>query len=115
AARKGVPDLRIEITGRSAHAGVEPERGASAVLEAAHKVIALHALNGRWPGATVNAGVVDGGTRPNVVAERCSIHVDIRAPQESSLDQVERAALAIAESPTVPGTEAVVRIGANHR
>ena len=54
-ARKGVSDFRIEILGRAAHAGVEPERGRSAILEAAHKVIALHELNGRWPGVTVNA------------------------------------------------------------
>jgi glutamate carboxypeptidase len=114
-ARKGVTDLRIDISGRSAHAGVEPERGASAVLEAAHKIVALHSLNGRWPGATVNAGVVRGGSRPNVVAERCSIHVDIRAPEEESLDEVERAAILIAESSTVPGTTSVVRMGANHR
>ncbi|MBA3307834.1 MAG: M20/M25/M40 family metallo-hydrolase, partial [Chloroflexi bacterium] len=47
--RKGVADLHIRINGRAAHAGVEPEKGRSAVLEAAHKILALHALNGRWP------------------------------------------------------------------
>ena len=56
--------------GRAAHAGVEPEKGRSAILEAAHQILALHALNGRWPGVTCNVGVVEGGTRPNVVAER---------------------------------------------
>ena len=60
--RKGIADFELRITGRAAHAGVEPEKGRSAVLEAAHKVVALHALNGRWPGVTVNAGVVRGGT-----------------------------------------------------
>jgi glutamate carboxypeptidase len=114
-ARKGVSDLRIRVTGRSAHAGVEPEKGASAVLEAAHKVVALHALNGRWPEVTVNAGEVSGGTRPNVVAERSSIHVDIRAPDEDTLQQAERAALLIAETSTVPGTTSTVRLSANHR
>ena len=44
-----------------------PRRVARAILEAAHKIQALHALNGRWPGVTVNVGVVRGGTRPNVV------------------------------------------------
>ena len=85
------------------------------MLEAAHKVVELHALNGKWPGVTVNAGVVNGGTRPNVVAERCEIHVDIRAPEESSLAKTEEAALMIAESSTVPGTVGVVRLAANHR
>ena len=82
--RKGVLDVRLEIEGRAAHAGVEPERGRSAILEAAHKTVALQALNGRWPGVTVNVGVVHGGTRPNVVAERCVLEVDVRSPQEAT-------------------------------
>ena len=79
-ARKGITDYRITITGRAAHAGVEPEKGRNAVLEAAHAIVALQGLNGRWPGVTVNVGVVHGGTRTNVVAERCELQVDLRAP-----------------------------------
>jgi glutamate carboxypeptidase len=101
-ARKGVSDFRIEILGRAAHAGVEPERGRSAILEAAHKVIALHELNGRWPGVTVNAGVIDGGTRPNVVAERCVLRVDVRSPQEDTLAAAEAEVSRIADATTVP-------------
>ena len=78
-ARKGIADFHVTIVGRAAHAGVEPEKGRSAILEAAHQVLALHALNGRWPTVTVNAGVIQGGTRTNVVAERCEMHVDLRA------------------------------------
>jgi glutamate carboxypeptidase len=110
--RKGILDVELRITGRSAHAGVEPEKGRSALLEAAHKVIALHALNGRWPGVTVNAGVIAGGTRPNVVTERCSIQVDIRAVERASLEAVEAAVRAIAEGSTVPDTTCeVVQMG----
>jgi len=101
-ARKGVSDFRIEILGRAAHAGVEPERGRSAILEAAHKVIALHELNGRWPGVTVNAGVIEGGTRPNVVAERCVLRVDVRSPQEDTLAAAEAEVSRIADATTVP-------------
>jgi len=61
--RKGVTDFRIELRGRAAHAGVEPEKGRNAILEAARKTIALQELNGRWPGVSVNVGVIDGGTR----------------------------------------------------
>src|SRR3990170_5845405 len=61
--RKGTVDLRLTIRGRAAHAGVEPEKGRSAILEAAHLTIALQALNGRWPGVTCNVGVLKGGTR----------------------------------------------------
>jgi glutamate carboxypeptidase len=95
-ARKGIADYHMTITGRAAHAGVEPEKGRSAILEAAHQVIALHALNGRWPTVTVNAGVIHGGTRPNVVAERCELQVDIRASTADAFDaaaaEVERLA-----------------------
>jgi glutamate carboxypeptidase len=114
-ARKGVTDMRIVVAGRAAHAGVEPHRGASAVLEAANKVIQLHELNGQWPGVTVNAGVLRGGTRPNVVADRCEIHVDIRAPGEEALQAAEAAATRIGQGSTVPGTSSAVRLAANHR
>jgi glutamate carboxypeptidase len=86
--RKGVRDTRIVFRGRAAHAGVEPERGRSATLQAAHTTIALHELNGRWPGVTVNVGVIQGGTRPNVVAERCELHVDLRAVTAKDFEEV---------------------------
>lgn len=114
-ARKGVSDYRIEITGRAAHAGVEPEKGRSAVLEAAHKIVALHGLNGRWPGVTVNAGIVRGGTRTNVVAERCVIEVDVRSPEEATLAAAEQAIEVIAATHTVPGISVRATSGKWHR
>lgn len=104
-ARKGVTDFRIVIRGRAAHAGVEPERGRSATLQAAHTVVALHDLNGKWPGVTVNVGVVQGGIRPNVVAERCDLHVDLRAPTRASLEEAVAALHAVAKRQVVPDTE----------
>ncbi|MHB8399276.1 MAG: M20/M25/M40 family metallo-hydrolase, partial [Candidatus Limnocylindrales bacterium] len=77
--RKGILDARLTVHGRAAHAGVEPEKGRSAILAAAHLVPALHALSGRWPGVTCNVGVLHGGTRPNVVAEEATLEVDLRA------------------------------------
>ncbi len=114
-ARKGVADLRIEIVGRAAHAGVEPERGRSAILEAAHKTEALHALNGRWPGVTVNVGVVSGGTRPNVVAERCLLDIDVRSTEERTFREAEEAVRAIAQEHTVPDVSASIEGHAWHR
>jgi glutamate carboxypeptidase len=114
-ARKGVSDYTIEIVGRAAHAGVEPERGRSAILEAAHKIVALHALNGRWPGVTVNAGVVRGGTRTNVVAERCTIEVDVRSPEEATLAEAEAAVESIASTHTVPDVDVRITGGKWHR
>jgi glutamate carboxypeptidase len=101
-ARKGVADVRIAYSGRAAHAGVEPERGRSATLQAAHATIGLHELNGRWPGVTVNVGVVHGGTRPNVVAERCELEVDVRATTRESFEEAVAAVEAIAREPHVP-------------
>ncbi len=100
--RKGILDLRITVTGRAAHAGVEPEKGRSAILEAARIVGELHALNGRWPGVTVNVGVIGGGTRPNVVAEHCSLEVDLRAAVRADLETAEAEVRRIAEATVVP-------------
>jgi glutamate carboxypeptidase len=100
--RKGILDLRITVTGRAAHAGVEPEKGRSAILEAARIVGELHALNGRWPGVTVNVGVIGGGTRPNVVAEHCSLQVDLRATVRADLETAEAEVRRIAETTVVP-------------
>jgi glutamate carboxypeptidase len=114
-ARKGTVDLRLTVHGRAAHAGVEPEKGRNAILAAAHQVIALQALNGRWPGVTVNVGVVNGGTRPNVVAEEAVLEVDLRATTAQSLAQAEAAVLAIAATTAVPETSVTVEETARHQ
>ena len=113
-ARAGMTHLRMDIKGRPAHAGVEPERGASAVLAAAHQVVALHALNDHARGRSVNAGVVSGGTRPNIVPDAASITVDVRARRRADQEAMLSAIEAIARSIGVPGTStALVRL-ANH-
>jgi glutamate carboxypeptidase len=103
-ARKGILDLRLVVHGRAAHAGVEPEKGRSAILEAARIVEDLHALNGRWPDVTLNVGVIGGGTRPNVVAERCSLEVDVRATSRDALETAEAEIRRIVEANEVPET-----------
>jgi glutamate carboxypeptidase len=100
--RKGNLGLRIEVEGRAAHAGVEPEKGRSATLAAAHLTVKLHALNGRWPGVTVNVGVLTGGTRPNVVAESAALEVDIRAVTRASMEAIEAEIAALVAAPAVP-------------
>src|SRR4029079_16403053 len=106
--RKGILDARITIHGRAAHSGVEPEKGRSAVLAAADLITRLHALNGRWDGVTVNVGVIAGGTRPNVVAERCSLEVDVRAVRRSELEAAEAELRSLLETLVVPDTTAEV-------
>ena len=101
-ARKGMMHIQAVLQGRAAHAGVAPERGRSATLEAAHKTVALHALNDRWPGVTVNVGEIDGGTRPNIVAERCRLTIDMRARRRTEQDEAEAAIYQILRTATVP-------------
>jgi glutamate carboxypeptidase len=114
-ARKGIADYHVELTGRAAHAGVEPEKGRSAILEAAHQVLALHALNGRWPTVTVNAGVIHGGTRPNVVPERCELQVDLRASTVEAFAAATSELERLVASPTVAGVSTSVRASAGHQ
>jgi glutamate carboxypeptidase len=112
--RKGNVGLVITVNGRAAHAGVEPEKGRSAILEAARIVTELHALNGRRPGVTVNVGVVRGGSRPNVVAERCELEVDLRAVTRDTLVEAEVAIRAAAEPRTVPDVTVTVDEAGRH-
>ena len=104
--RKGILDARVTVNGRAAHAGVEPEKGRSAVLAAADLVSRLHALNGRWDGVTINVGVIAGGTRPNVVAERCSLEVDVRAIRRADLEAAETEIRSLLGTLAVPDTTA---------
>jgi len=103
-ARKGILDTRLTVNGRAAHAGVEPEKGRNAILEASRLVRDLHALNGRWPGVTVNVGKITGGTRPNVVAERCDLEVDVRSTTADGLREVETAIRELCARTEVPDT-----------
>ncbi len=104
--RKGILDARIHVRGRAAHAGVEPEKGRSAILAAADLVGRLHELNGRWDGVTVNVGVIAGGTRPNVVPERCTLEVDVRAIRREDLEAAEAAITELLGELVVPDTTA---------
>jgi glutamate carboxypeptidase len=104
--RKGILDARITVHGRAAHAGVEPEKGRSAILAAADLVTRLHALNGRWDGVTINVGVIGGGTRPNVVAERCTLEVDVRAIRRADLEAAEAEIRSMLGSLAVPDVSA---------
>jgi len=113
-ARKGIADLELTFVGRAAHAGVEPEKGRSAILAAAQAVVGLHELNGRWPGVTVNAGVIAGGTRPNVVAERCSLQVDLRATRADTFAQARAEVERLIATPAVEGVTCELRTMATH-
>jgi glutamate carboxypeptidase len=108
--RKGITTVHAELTGRSAHAGVEPDRGRHAVLDGALKTVELQALNGELPGVTVNVGVLSGGTRPNVVPDHCVLEVDVRAWEEAVLEEARARIRRIVEEERIPGVRADVRL-----
>src|SRR5882672_7784070 len=76
--RKGTGIYHMRGEGRAAHAGLEPEKGASAILELAKQIVRLHSFNEGGNGISVNVGVVHGGTRSNVVAAEASAEIDVR-------------------------------------
>ncbi|MGH9520961.1 MAG: M20 family metallopeptidase [Terriglobales bacterium] len=77
-ARKGVGNFTVRVTGVSAHAGLDPEKGQSAIVELAHQITRIAAFSDPKRGLTVNPGVIRGGTRTNVVAENAECEIDVR-------------------------------------
>ena len=100
--RKGNGSYSVLVRGKAAHAGIEPQSGASAILAAAELVGRLHALNDYPRGVTVNVGRIEGGTRPNVVPAECRFTIDFRAETQRDLERLERAMESL--RPDVPGT-----------
>lgn len=108
-ARKGLADFTIVVHGRAAHAGLEPEKGASAILGMAEIVRTLATLNDYPRGVSVNVGVISGGTRPNVVAAECRAEVDARARTMADAEQIEEAIKAL--TPPSPGLSLTITGG----
>jgi glutamate carboxypeptidase len=93
--RKGCGEFTLTVRGVSAHAGIAPGTGASAILEIAHQIVSLQLLQDLERGISINVGTVEGGTRPNVVAEHASAAVDVRVPTMDDAARVEAAIRAI--------------------
>ena len=110
-ARKGVGRFTVRVKGQAAHAGLDPERGASAILELSHVVQALFALNDPERGVTVNVGNIEGGLRPNVIAPESAAIVDVRVKTGEDAERIEKEIHGL--KPSVPGTELEIegRIG----
>ena len=87
-ARKGVGAFSISATGLAAHAGVDYQKGVSAIQELAHQVLALYELNDLDLGTTVNPGVIRGGSRSNVIADRAELEVDVRVATQAEGERI---------------------------
>lgn len=93
-ARKGVGDYTLTVHGVAAHAGLDPGKGHSAIVELARQITAISKFNNLKQGLSVNPGVIRGGTRTNVVAAEATVEVDVRiknAKQAAGLDRKMRA------------------------
>ncbi len=107
--RKGSGRFTLSVTGRAAHAGLDPDAGASAILELSYLIQQLFALNDPGRGITVNVGMVDGGLRPNVVAPNSSATVDVRVLHPEDVPVIEGAIRGI--EPSTPGVRVEVAGG----
>lgn len=100
--RKGIGQYHVEVEGRSSHAGLAPEEGASAILELAHAIRQIDALADPGTGTTLNVGLIEGGSRPNVVAAHANCEVDVRVWTAAEADRIREGMFGL--EPTVPGT-----------
>lgn len=122
--RKGCGEFTLSVHGVSAHAGIDPRKGASAIHELAHQIVALERLRDLDRGVSVNVGTVTGGTRGNVVAEEARAVIDIRVPSSEDAQRIDAAVRALRphnsavrmeieggfERPPLERTEGVIRL-----
>lgn len=110
-ARKGVSTYELHVTGRAAHAGLEPERGANAAIELAHQVLAIAALGDADAGTSVTPTVLSAGTTVNTVPASAIVHVDARAWTTAEQERVDAGIRSLMSH--VQGTALEVRGGPN--
>jgi glutamate carboxypeptidase len=110
-ARKGVGEFELVVEGRAAHAGLEPEKGVNAIEELARQIVGLKRLERPARGLTLNADVIEGGTRTNIIAERACARVDVRIARRADGRWVERQLHR--QRPVDPRARLVVRGGIN--
>lgn len=109
--RKGVGEIEIVATGRAAHAGLNPEDGINAIEEIALQIARVSRWNQPSCGITVNAGLVEGGTRTNVIPEKARVLVDVRAVRAVDMRALERKFRAL--RPILRGAKLQIRGGFN--
>jgi len=93
--RKGVGMFHVVVEGKASHAGARPEEGVSAIEELARLILRLHAMTDYETGTTVNVGVVEGGMRSNIVAERATADVDLRVTTTEKAAELETGILGL--------------------
>ncbi len=110
-ARKGVGEAEIIVHGRASHAGLAPQEGVNAIHELARQIARLEKWNDLRRGVTINVGLIDGGTRSNVIPERARVVLDLRALRVSDMQRLERRLHAL--RPTIHGARLEIHGGFN--
>lgn len=108
--RKGGSIVSFEIEGVAAHSGIAPEKGRSAIEEAAHKIVSLQAMNDIPRGKLINCGMVSGGIGENTIAGACSIRCGLRFPTMAIKDELMAGCRAVADTVYVEGTRTTMKI-----
>jgi glutamate carboxypeptidase len=108
-ARKGVGEAEIIVHGKASHAGLAPEEGVNAIHELARQITRIEKWNDPRRGITVNADIIEGGTRTNVIAERARAVLDLRALHLAHMRRLEKRLRAL--RPILPGARLEVRGG----
>jgi len=110
-ARKGVGRYTLEVEGRAAHSGIEPQAGRSAVVELAHQILAIDELKDYDVGTSLNVGRVEGGGAVNVVPAAAWAEIDLRIETTEEAERVDRALRGL--TPKLDGTRLTVTGGLN--
>ena len=111
--RKGSAILTIEITGRAAHSGLEPEKGRNAAIEAAHQALQLGQLANAEKQTTVSVTVLEGGGTINVIPAHATVKADVRAYSKEEFDRVEEGLHRLSNETIVPGIEVSATLARN--
>ncbi len=110
-ARKGVGRFTVKAIGKAAHAGIDPSKGINAIEEIARQIIKLQTMNEPSRGTTITVGVVQGGTRSNVVPAEAAAEIDVRI---ASMEEAERVSNRIKSlAPELPGARLEIRGAVN--
>jgi len=102
--RKGILMGKMRVSGKAAHAGENPERGASAIVEAAYKIRLLNRLNDPESGTVVTVGTISGGNAANQIPDHCSASIDVRVKTLEAEKKVSAAISEIMQATHVAGT-----------
>lgn len=103
--RKGSATAVVEVKGKAAHAGVAPELGRNAAMEAAHQILQLGKLGDEEKKTTINFTVINAGDRKNVIPDQATAMADVRAALPEEFDRIEKDLARVSANKLIPDTE----------